>query len=253
MLDKDKPATSASPEIREGTNVESSSPLNGLIAGWFTRWWAPAGWSTSVLASAVWVALLFLCAALSASASRRPLAPIPDEIASSHFLVTINGQQTKVMHAAVNLYFLNFEAGKHTKITVTSSTDGYWDAGVDVQPWRLGIRPERQGRTISFTLDGPAKITLSRPNDFLADADMLYLFANPPERKAPTGPQPGLRYIGPCAHIENIDAANGDSIYLAPGAVVFGSLNVWDVDHVKVFGPGVIVYDGPQNPADDDG
>ena len=35
--------------------------------------------------------------------------------------------------------------------------------------------------------------------------------------------------------------------------MVFGSLNLWGVDRVKVFGRGVIVYDGPQNPADDDG
>ena len=199
---------------------------------------------------------LFVIAVLtfqSAWARERPLAPVPAEIASNHFVVTVNGQQTPVMHAAVNLYFLNFDAGKHTKISVTAPTDDFWDAGIDVQPWRLGIRPERKGRVITFTVNGPEMVTISRPNDFLGDADMLYLFANPTNKHAPTADTPGLRYIGPGAHTENIDAANGDNIYLAPGAVVFGSLNVWGVDHVKVFGPGVIVYDGPQNPADDDG
>ncbi len=178
---------------------------------------------------------------------------MPAQIASSHFVVTIDGQTAQVMHAALNLYFLNFEASRHTRISVTADTDGFWDKGVEVQPWRLGIRPRRSGRTITFTLNGPAKITISRPNDYLAQAEMLYLFANVPEKNPPTAERPGLRYISPGAHTMNIDAASGDSIYLAPGAVVFGSLNVWDVDHVKVYGPGVIVYDGPQNPADDDG
>ena len=183
----------------------------------------------------------------------KPLAPIPPEIVSTHFIVTINGQQTPVMHAALNLYFLNFEASRHTRISITAPTDDFWTAGVDVQPWRLGIRPRRTGRTISFTLDGPAKITISRPGDFLAQAEMLYLFANPPEKNPPQSGQPGIRFFGPGAHTENIDAKTGDAIYLAPGAVVFGSLNVWQVDHVKVFGPGVIVYDGPQSPLSDDG
>ena len=181
------------------------------------------------------------------------LAPVPPEIASSHFVVTIDGYQTPVMHAALNLYFLNFEAHKHMTISVTAPTDDFWASGVEVQPWRLGIRPHREGRTITFKLDGPAKVSISRPNDYLAQAEMLYLFANPPEKVAPLAGQPGVRYIGSGAHTENIDAHTGDRIYLAPGAVVFGSLNVWNVDHVTVFGPGVIVYDGPQNPNDDDG
>ncbi len=188
-----------------------------------------------------------------ALAADRPLAPVPPAIASEHFRVTVDGRETPVYHAALSLYFLNFDARKHSKITVTADTDDFWQKGVEVQPWRLGIRPKRAGRTISFTLDGPAKVSISRPGDYLANAEMLYLFANQPEQHAPTAARPGLRYFGPGVHTENIDAAAGESIYLAPGAVVFGSLNIWGVDRVKVFGRGVIVYDGPQNPADDDG
>ena len=185
--------------------------------------------------------------------NRIPLAEVPPEIASDHFVVTTDGHQTEVMHAALSLYFLNFDAHKGMKISVMAATDDYWAKGVEVQPWRLGIRPRRDGRTISFTLDGPAQITISRPGDYQTQAEMLYLFANPRRKSAPTAVTAGVRYIAPGAHTENIDAKTGDKIYLAAGAIVFGSLNVWQVDHVKVFGPGVIVYDGPQNPANDDG
>jgi hypothetical protein len=181
------------------------------------------------------------------------LWPVPKEIASTHFTVTIEGKTTPVMHAALNDYFLNFEAGPKLEITVTADKDDYWKKGVEVQPWRLGIRPTRDGRAIKFTLDGPAKISISRPGDFLSQAEMLYLFANEREKVVPARAHPGLQFFGPGVHHQNIDAADGGNIYLAPGAVVFGGLNVWGVDHVKVFGRGVIVYDGPQNPAIDDG
>lgn len=207
------------------------------------RWLRGMGW----LLIALWMA----AGGTELPAERLPA--VPAEIASSHFTVAINGQISPVMHAAVKVYFLNFEVHSRTTVSVTADTDDFWAKGVEVQPWRLGIRPRRDGRTITFELDGPAKISISRPGDYLGDAEMLFLFANAPEKDAPVRAGPGLRYFGPGVHRENIDAATGDRIYLAPGAVIFGSLNVWDVEGVKVFGRGVIVYDGPQNPADDDG
>jgi hypothetical protein len=197
--------------------------------------------------------ILLILLALTSPAHGRGLWPVPAEIASSHFVVTIDGKPSPVMHAAMNLYFLNFEAGRKVKVTVAADSDDFWAKGVEVQPWRLGIRPVRIGRTISFSLDGPAKISISRPADFLSEAEMLFLFANAQEKNPPKGPAAGLQYFGPGVHRQNIDAVPGGAIYLAPGAVVFGSIDIWQVDHVRVFGRGVVVYDGPQNPADDDG
>ena len=197
--------------------------------------------------------LLSVCLSLALITSARALPTVPAEIASTHFIVTIDGQSTPVLHAALNLYFLNFQARPDALITVTVDQDGFWAKGVEVQPWRLNIRPTRNGRTLTFHLKGAEKISIARPADFGSTAEMLYLFANPPEPHAPTASTPGVRFYGPGVHRENIDAAAGDHIYLADGAVVFGSLNVWQVDHVTVSGRGVIVYDGPQNPADDDG
>ncbi len=180
-------------------------------------------------------------------------AAAADSIFSDHFQMSVNGHSVPVLHAALNIYFVNITAGKHRHITVTAPDDGFWAKGVEVQPWRLNIRPQVHGRTLTFDIEGEAKLTLSRPNDFLAQAEMLYVFANPPEIAPPVAASPTLRYYGPGIHHVNIDAHTGDNIYLAPGAILFGALNLWQVDHVKVFGRGVLVYDGPQNPADDDG
>ena len=194
------------------------------------------------------VVLLF-----NAISVRASLVQVPGEIASNHFLISINGETTPVMHAAQNCYFLNFEMKKRVTVTVTADADDFWARGVEVQPWRLGIRPRVAGRTIAFTLDRPGKLSITRPNDYLGGAEMLFLFANAPETDAATATTPGVRYFGPGVHRENIDAGSGDRIYLAPGAVIFGALNVWSARDVRVWGRGVIVYDGPQNPADDDG
>lgn len=202
------------------------------------------------------------CAAISLVASSlcagaqltvRPVWKVPAQIASTHFTVTIDGKTSPVMHAALNDYFLNFEADRHLQVTVTADKDDFWDKGVEVQPWRLNIRPIHEGRSIKFFLDGAAKISISRPGDYLAGATMLYLFANEKQAVVPAHVHPGLQFFGPGVYHQNIDAVDGGSIYLAPGAVVFGGLNIWGVDHVKVFGRGVIVYDGPQNPDNDDG
>ena len=181
------------------------------------------------------------------------LATVPAEVASTHFTVSIGGQQSPVLHAASNYYLLNFELSAPTEIVLTADDPHYWDAGVEVQPMRLGIRPQRTGASIRFTLATPAKISITRPGDYFSDSEMLFLFANPPDRSGYTPTTPGIRYFGPGVHHENIDASDGDHIYLADGAVVFGSLNVWGVHDVSVSGRGTLIYDGPQDPTTDQG
>jgi PA14 domain len=178
---------------------------------------------------------------------------LPEEITSDRFTVAIDGKSVAIAHAAENYYFLNFDLVKNASVSITAPSEDYWAKGVEVQPWRENIRPVRHGRTITFTVGHPCELSITRPGDYLGGAEMLFLFANKPEVKPPTSGSSSLRYYGPGVYHENIDAESGDSIYLAPGAVIFGSINIWGVDNVKIFGRGIVVYDGPQNPADDDG
>ncbi len=193
-----------------------------------------------------------LCAASALARGPAVFAPIPPEVRSTHYTVTIDGHRTPVVHAAENLYLLNFDTAGPVAVSVTAQDPHFWDRGVEVQPMRLGIRPVRHGATITFPLDRPEKISISGPGDRFAEADMLFLFANPPDTSGITAHSPAVRWYSPGVHRESIDARSGDTIYLAPGAVIFGSLNLWRVHDVRVLGRGMIVYDGPQNPADDD-
>lgn len=178
---------------------------------------------------------------------------VPAPVNSSHFRVSLNGHSTDVLHAATGYYLLNFDTSGPVTVAVTAEDPHFWDLGVEVQPMRLGIRPVRHGATITFSISGPSKLTITRPGDHFADADILFLFANPIDHSGITASTANVRYYAPGVHRENIDAHSGDTIYLAGGAVIFGSLNIWQVENVHVLGTGTIIYDGPQDPYSDTG
>lgn len=163
----------------------------------------------------------------------------------------VNGVPVDVAHAAASYDYVSFSMSKPAQVEITAAEPGFWDKGVDIEPWRLGIRPERDGQTIRFALTGPAKLSISRPWDFLNHAKMLFLFATAPPAPAPNGTHVHVYAAG--VYHESLNPGSGETLYLAPGAYFFGSLNLWNVQNVKVLGQGTIVYDGPQDPDNDEG
>jgi hypothetical protein len=179
--------------------------------------------------------------------------PVPDELRSTSFSVLVNGKAVPVAHAAASYDYVSLDATGPVKVAITAAEDGFWDAGVDIQPWRLGIRPKRTGRTIEFQLKEPAKLSITRPGDFLNHAKMLFFFVTRPPAPPAKNTGDGYHFVAPGVHRESINPKSGETWYLAPGAVIYGSINLFQVDHVQVLGQGVIVYQGTQNPNDDDG
>jgi PA14 domain len=181
-------------------------------------------------------------------------APVPQEMRSSFFAVTVNNQRVDVAQAASNYEFVNFDTTGPVDISITAAEPGFWDRGVDIEPWRLGLRathPAGEPQTIQFHLTHPAKLSISRPGDYLNQARMLFIFAGAPPPPPPAGSNVTIVPAG--VRRESLNPKSGDTIYLAPGAFVFGSLNLWQVSNVKVLGRGTIVYDGPQDPTGDEG
>jgi hypothetical protein len=178
-------------------------------------------------------------------------APVPPELRSNAFTLTVNGKPVDVARAADRLDFASFDISGPVDIEITAAEPGFWDRGVDIEPWRLGLRAARSGQTIRFRLPAPAKLAISRPRDFLNHAPMLFLFAGKPVPPAPKGPNVKTYSAG--VYHESLNPKSGDTIYLAPGAFFYGSLNLWQVSNVKVLGRGTIIYDGPQDPNTDEG
>lgn len=199
------------------------------------------------------IAVLLLVPAAQA-ATRVQSAPVPADMRSSFFAVSVNGQRVDVAHAASNYDYVSFSAAGPMDITITAAEPGFWERGVDIEPWRLGLRATRapgDAQTLRLHLASPAKLSISRPGDFLNHARMLFLFADAPAPLAPAGANVTIIPAG--MHRGSLNPKSGDTVYLEPGAFVFGSLNLWQVHDVKVLGRGTIVYDGPQNPAHDQG
>lgn len=203
----------------------------------------------------VWfsVVLVLTCPGLLAGARVLPV-PVPQSLQSSQYRVQINGKPVDVVHAAASYDYVSVDATSAIIVSITAPK-GFWDRGVDIQPWRLGIRADRKGDTIQFHVKDTAKISISRPEDFLNHAQMLFLFVSkppaPPDKKIVGQPQ--FHMVDAGVHKGSLNPKNGETWYLAPGAVILGSLNLFNVQNVTVLGRGVIVYDGPQNPAADDG
>ncbi len=169
----------------------------------------------------------------------------------SFFAVAVNRRVVDVAHAASKYDYVSFDTSGPVEISITAAEPDFWAHGVDIEPWRLGIRPRRNGATIRFRLNEPAKLAISRPGDFLSGARMLFLFAGAPPARPPSGSN--VTVIAAGIHRENLNPKSGDTLYMEPGSYVFGSLNLWNVHDVKVLGRGTIVYDGPQNPHTDEG
>jgi hypothetical protein len=196
------------------------------------------------------IAVVALPAAAHA-ASRVQAAPVPQEMRSSAFTVSVNGKPVDVAHAAASYDYVSFDAAGPVTVEITAADAGFWDKGVDIQPWRLGLRPIRQGQTIRFRLTGPAKLSITRPGDFLNHAKILFLFAGTPPPPIPR--KQAITVYQPGVYRQSLNPKSGETVYLAPGSYFYGSLNLWKVENVKVLGRGTIVYEGTQDPNADEG
>ena len=173
-------------------------------------------------------ALAFPCAVFAAP--RVQPVPVPQEMRSTAFVVTVNGKPVDVAHVAASYDFVNFDITGPVDVAITAAESGFWDHGVDMQPWRLGLRPRRDGQTIEFKLQAPAKLSISRPRDFLNHAQMLFLFAGVPPPPAPPM-SPAMHYFQPGVYRQSLNPKSGETYYLAPGALL-----LWQPESVECAG-----------------
>jgi hypothetical protein len=176
-----------------------------------------------------------------------------DSERSQDFTVTVDGASVPVFHAAGGYSFVTFDMVRSVELVVHGPSVDFWDAGVEVLPSRHGIRPRRDAQRIEFRLEHTAQLVITRPGDHSANARMLFIFANVPAAAPPPPGTPGLRYYGPGVYHEHIHVESNEIVFLAEGAIVYGSLNFWNVEHARVAGRGIVIHDGPQNPDDDEG
>lgn len=199
--------------------------------------------------------ILSLCAILClASPQTAGAGQAPKE---NGYTLTVNGQGVEVFDCRVSAIPFNklYEGVQRPLDQTEIAGFAYWDAGASEKPMKIeitsardiesvtirpasrGIKYKVRGNRILFSLDGPCNIMVEVNGSHHA----LHLFANPPETDVPESGTPGVRYYGPGVHeAGKVELESNESVYVAPGAIVYGRFHATNADNVRIYGRGVI-------------
>ncbi|NOY82408.1 MAG: hypothetical protein GXP31_15520 [Kiritimatiellaeota bacterium] len=183
------------------------------------------------------------------------VAPAPaGEKLSEDYRVEVNGIPVPVYACRVSAVPFNQVWPGYQRPLDQTETAGlaYWDMtgpvrvevrsmrkieSVTVRPYSLGIRPKTRDDRITFELKRPRPVIVQVNGPHHA----LHLFPSPPETDVPTPDTPGLRYFGPGVHKPGrIVLKDNEGVYIAAGAVVYGSIHAAKANNIQVRGRGIL-------------
>lgn len=162
--------------------------------------------------------------------------PFPKELpASDTYRVTAGGQAIFVHETEVS-DFACFGIDGAVDLTITCADTV---TAAVVRPLARGIRPTIDGRVVRLSIDGPGPLSVEINGEIRGS---LLLFVDPPEVAHPAPRAPSVRYFdgGRIHEAGEIQLADNESVYLAPGAVVHGTIRAKNATGVRVFGPGIL-------------
>ncbi len=119
-------------------------------------------------------------------------------------------------------------------ITVESSSP---IRSVIVRPASYGIQPYVSGNRIEFDLPAPGQMTVEVNGRHQA----LHLFANALEEDEILPDEEGVVYFGPGEHdAGTIELSSDQTLYIAGGAVVYGTVSATDASNIAILGRGIL-------------
>jgi hypothetical protein len=120
---------------------------------------------------------------------------------------------------------------------------------VRVRPAGAAVVNGTSGHVMTLTLPGPSKLSIEPDGRHGG----LLLFADPPETDVPDPDDPKVHYYGPGLHRAGvIQLHDGETLYLAPGAIVEGGIFAKEAKNIRIMGRGILCGDpwgwraGPQ-------
>lgn len=217
-----------------------------------------------ILATGALVVNALRSAEMGAANSRSPdargaatvaVAPSPEgEALSEHYALTVGGQAVPVYSCRVSAVPLNQVWPGYQRPLDQSELAGFatWDMGgparveiesrrplqsVVVRPSGLGLKATVDGSRISFDLDRPRHLVVevNGPNH------ALHLFASPPYVHDSASAGEDVRVFGPGIHRPGrIELKSNQSVIIAAGAVVYGSIHAQGASNISVRGRGIL-------------
>ena len=108
-----------------------------------------------------------------------------------------------------------------------------------IRPLARGIKPVVDRGSLRFCLPGPGQLAIEVDDDLHRP---LFLFANAPEQKAPKAGDAKVRYFegGKIHAAGRIEMKDNETVYLAGGAVVRGTIRAKHASGVRITGPGML-------------
>ena len=200
--------------------------------------------------------------------------PVPDEFGSKQYTVEINGIAVPVFEASPRVHFASFDFTAPVTVSINGKVvrelgvplpiadeqlngASVWDGEALVRPSSRNVTAVTNGKTARFTLTEPGQYSVEGRKTSQSNTDnkdmVLFLFANRPETNRPQETDTNVVYLKPGVHQRHIDLKSGQTLYLEAGAVLFGSVDIWDARDVRILGRGVVFYYGPQSENNDDG
>ena len=182
--------------------------------------------------------------------------PVPEgEPVSELYEVTVNGEKARLYEARVSAMPLNrpwpgqerpieqtemaaillMEMTSPAEITVTAGSE---INDISVRPLSKGVKAETDGRTARFVIAEPGQYSV----EINGRHHNLHIFADRPEgERAEAGDY--TYYFAPGVHeAGDIRLNSGESVYIAPGAVVHGAIQAYDAHDIHIAGRGILDY-----------
>jgi hypothetical protein len=154
-------------------------------------------------------------------------------------------RDTKHCTEKSSLAYFDFKGEVEVSVTSKESVES-----ARVRPSSYGIEPVVEGNTLTFTLDRPRNLSVEVNGDIFHN---LQLFANPLDVNNPIDgvkvknekqlakKRKDVIYFGPGLHeVGTVFPVSGQTVYIAGGAVVRGTIHVVDAQDVKVYGRGIV-------------
>jgi len=107
---------------------------------------------------------------------------------------------------------------------------------VSIHPLSRGIKADVQDNIVTFSIPGPENLSVE-----INSLPPLFIFANPAEYEEISPNLPGVLYFGPGVHRPGyIALKDNETVYIAAGAVVYGSIRASGVHNIRVTGRGIL-------------
>lgn len=177
------------------------------------------------------------------------------EIRSSDFQMKANGNPVPVWHCRVSAVPMNLGWPDHQRRLEQTepASFAFFDFSapvtveirvlckriekVEIRPAIYGIQPLVEGDLIRFTLDKPRHFTLEI-NGF---HNALHIFSSHIKKYEISQKDPNVIYFSPGVHQAGaIHLSSGQTVYLAPGAVVYGGIYAENAENIRVLGRGIL-------------